>query len=145
MRFYVPNTLLTSLLVACIVCLGYSGIEMAWRSTGATNRELIQNLFNNGKLCVASVSHLWMLVTIAQIVLGARFHNFELFLSLAAGIVKSGRVRDALMAIDRAHFCRDPSPGEAYRDSPQPIGCVPVHTQPLRWLRLRSVWRLSVG
>src|SRR5438045_2764912 len=56
---------------------------MAWRCSGATNSELIHNLFREG-------------------------------------LISSTRVRDAMLAVDRAHYCRQRS--SAYADSPQPIG-----------------------
>jgi protein-L-isoaspartate(D-aspartate) O-methyltransferase len=36
------------------------------------------------------------------------------------GLIEAGRVKEALMRVDRAHFAPDPS--AAYEDSPQPIG-----------------------
>ncbi|TVY26464.1 putative protein-L-isoaspartate O-methyltransferase [Lachnellula hyalina] len=56
---------------------------MAWRCSGKTNVELIDNLFKNG-------------------------------------LITSARIRDAMMKVDRAHYC--PSPSYAYEDSPQSIG-----------------------
>jgi protein-L-isoaspartate(D-aspartate) O-methyltransferase len=56
---------------------------MAWRCTGATNAELIHNLFREG-------------------------------------LISSPRVRDAMLAVDRAHYC--PRRTTAYVDAPQPIG-----------------------
>ncbi|TVY87205.1 putative protein-L-isoaspartate O-methyltransferase [Lachnellula willkommii] len=56
---------------------------MAWRCSGKTNVELIDNLFKNG-------------------------------------LITSARVRDAMMKVDRAHYCASPS--YAYEDSPQSIG-----------------------
>ncbi|KAJ5046482.1 uncharacterized protein L3040_003725 [Drepanopeziza brunnea f. sp. 'multigermtubi'] len=56
---------------------------MAWRCSGRTNMELIDNLFKNG-------------------------------------LITSPRVRDAMMNVDRAHYCPDPE--SAYEDSPQSIG-----------------------
>jgi protein-L-isoaspartate(D-aspartate) O-methyltransferase len=47
--------------------------------------------------------------------------NAELIANLsAASIISSPRVRAAMTAVDRAHFC--PSPSFAYEDSPQTIG-----------------------
>ncbi|TID14048.1 Eukaryotic translation initiation factor 3 subunit E [Venturia nashicola] len=54
---------------------------MAWRSSGATNKDLINNLFNNG-------------------------------------LIKNSRVKDAMLAVDRAHY----APRSPYEDSPQTIG-----------------------
>ncbi|KAH8687287.1 protein-L-isoaspartate O-methyltransferase [Tricladium varicosporioides] len=56
---------------------------MAWRSSGHSNTELIENLFRNG-------------------------------------LIKTERVRDAFMKVDRAHYT--PHQYAAYEDSPQPIG-----------------------
>ncbi|KUJ10652.1 protein-L-isoaspartate O-methyltransferase [Mollisia scopiformis] len=56
---------------------------MAWRCSGATNAELIQNLF-------------------------------------AASLITSPAVKEAMMKVDRAHYC--PVPSHAYEDSPQSIG-----------------------
>ena len=56
---------------------------MAWRCTGATNADLIQNLFR-------------------------------------ASLITSPHVRNAMSAVDRAHYC--PVSSAAYEDSPQPIG-----------------------
>jgi protein-L-isoaspartate(D-aspartate) O-methyltransferase len=58
---------------------------MAWRCSGRTNTELIQNLFSSG-------------------------------------LITSPIVRDAMLAVDRAHYCPPSSPIAAYEDSPQPIG-----------------------
>jgi protein-L-isoaspartate(D-aspartate) O-methyltransferase len=57
---------------------------MAWRCSGRTNAELIQNLFTQG-------------------------------------LITSPLVRDAMTAVDRAHYTPS-SPHAAYEDSPQPIG-----------------------
>ena len=47
--------------------------------------------------------------------------NAELVANLAAaGLISSERVRAAMVAVDRAHYC--PSRGYAYEDSPQTIG-----------------------
>ncbi|QDS71447.1 hypothetical protein FKW77_003697 [Venturia effusa] len=54
---------------------------MAWRSSGATNKDLINNLFKNG-------------------------------------LIKSPRIKDAMLAVDRAHY----APHTPYSDSPQTIG-----------------------
>jgi len=37
-----------------------------------------------------------------------------------SGLIKSSKVRDAMMKVDRAHYC--PEPSYAYEDSPQSIG-----------------------
>ncbi|PMD42531.1 protein-L-isoaspartate O-methyltransferas-like protein [Hyaloscypha variabilis F] len=55
---------------------------MAWRCSGSSNKELVENLFR-------------------------------------ADLIKSSRVRDAMMKVDRAHYCPDLS--YAYEDSPQSI------------------------
>lgn len=48
--------------------------------------------------------------------------NTELIANLFnAGLITSPRVRDAMMSVDRAHYCPS-SPLAAYEDSPQPIG-----------------------
>ncbi len=48
--------------------------------------------------------------------------NAELVANLfAAGLITSPRVRDAMSAVDRAHYCPS-SPLAAYEDSPQSIG-----------------------
>ncbi|KAF2660699.1 protein-L-isoaspartate O-methyltransferase [Lophiostoma macrostomum CBS 122681] len=54
---------------------------MAWRSSGASNTALVNNLAQNG-------------------------------------LIKSERVKEAMLKIDRAHF----APSHPYEDSPQPIG-----------------------
>ncbi|KAE8449979.1 hypothetical protein EG329_007118 [Mollisiaceae sp. DMI_Dod_QoI] len=56
---------------------------MAWRCSGNTNAELIENLFK-------------------------------------AELITSSKVKDAMMKVDRAHYC--PDPRSAYEDSPQLIG-----------------------
>lgn len=58
---------------------------MAWRSSGASNADLVANLSRNG-------------------------------------LVRSARVRDAMLAVDRAHFCPPAAAAVAYADAPQPIG-----------------------
>jgi len=57
---------------------------MAWRCSGRSNAELINNLFSRG-------------------------------------LITAPRVRDAMSAVDRAHYCPS-SPQSAYEDSPQTIG-----------------------
>jgi len=48
--------------------------------------------------------------------------NAELVSNLfSAGVLNSQRVRDAMMSVDRAHYCPS-SPLSAYEDSPQSIG-----------------------
>jgi len=48
--------------------------------------------------------------------------NSELIANLfSSGLIKSARVRDAMISVDRAHYCRS-SPRAAYEDSPQGIG-----------------------
>lgn len=56
---------------------------MAWRCSGNSNAELIENLFK-------------------------------------AELITSSKVKNAMMKVDRAHYC--PNPYSAYEDSPQSIG-----------------------
>ena len=82
--------------------------NMAWRSHGESNSDLIDQL-KSTKCC-----DLFCLVS---------FLTWLLVLFLVHEVLKSKRVEDALRRVDRKHYCRT----RAFEDSPQPIGLCRAH------------------
>ena len=77
--------------------------NMAWRSHGESNSELIDQLKSMQRydlFCVIS------------------FLTSLLVLFSVHEVLKSKRVEEALRRVDRKHYCRS----RAFEDSPQPIG-----------------------
>jgi len=84
--------------------------EMAWRSSGATNRDLIENLWRNDLIKDSKVKEAFLKVCFG--------HSRSLW---DRGYLRAYRLNGwALMfdKVDRAHY----APSSAYEDSPQPIG-----------------------
>lgn len=82
--------------------------NMAWRSHGDSNTDLIDQL-KSMKCC-----NLFCQVS---------FLTSLLVLFLVHEVLKSKRVEEALRRVDRKHYCRT----RAFEDSPQPIGLCNAH------------------
>ena len=82
--------------------------NMAWRSHGESNTELIDQL--KGMKCCELFYQVSILTPL-------------LVLFLVHEVLKSKRVENALRSVDRRHYCRT----RAFEDSPQPIGLCDVH------------------
>ena len=82
--------------------------NMAWRSHGESNTDLIDQL--KSTKCCDLFCQVSILIPL-------------LVLFLVHEVLKSKRVEDALRRVDRKHYCRT----RAFEDSPQPIGLCDAH------------------
>lgn len=82
--------------------------NMAWRSHGDSNTDLIDQL-KSMKCC--------------DLFCQVFFLTSRLVLFSVHEVLKSKRVEDALRRVDRKHYCRT----RAFEDSPQPIGSCDAH------------------
>jgi protein-L-isoaspartate(D-aspartate) O-methyltransferase len=88
---------------------------MAWRSSGATNKDLITNLFNNGLIKSSRVKEAMLAVSFSSLSLPLIFPHSQHYHNDKQTI---HQLTSPFEQVDRAHY----APREPYADSPQTIG-----------------------